>query len=700
MVDKSDPSDKPVEAAPSAEKASDNLTKAAREGIEGAAQAVADLRIQQKLGKYISGVRARFGQVELYDGKAEGKAPEGKRDIGATVGQIVDKIKHPITALKDADPSDLVMRAGPKGADKPAEAPKAGDTPVEAGAKPGTDKQPGVAATDDAGRPTEINYGKKETFKVAYDGDGNPTKVTASDNSKWEVVGGHWKQFDENGKPVAHPEFKVDVAKDGAITFTETKTGYSEKATTNGDLIKTYPDKPGYSETIREDKSEEIRYPDNSAVLKDKDGRITEVDHKDGSKTIPEYKDGKPVKFTELDPYGRKTGSSEWDEQAKRWSIKDRHDKEVDYFEGDVKLKENGDVVRKGMFSDTNELETRTYGHDGSVTRDLRDGSSIRTEPITTKERDDKIRQYQSEFAKTAPNQEEALKKALQKVDDEEVRDLTKRYEKQVREQDLAIHKEKQELERLRRETATPGSEVPQREIPSPMTDEQVTREAERRARAELENPYKAGEVTHVKYPNGKTADFQYDKDGHLSEFKDASGQVHRKEADGWHRYEVQKDGTEAARGTDSGFYKVKPNGDLELRSKDETRVETTRRNGTRDVREYAPDTADTKILQQKSWDDKGHPAAATYENSDHSKTVAVFSYDRKGHLDGISDADPYVRGQFHDHWVKARDGSWTKYDDQGHRVDEAQSIKIDNNGDIVITSKDGKETRRKASQF
>src|SRR6185369_4470642 len=44
------------------------------------------------------------------------------------------------------------------------------------------------------------------------------------------------------------------------------------------------------------------------------------------------------------------------------------------------------------------------------------------------------------------------------------------------------------------------------------------------------------GQPTHVKYPDGKTNDFSYDKDGNPTQIKDQDGNTWKKHGDSWDR--------------------------------------------------------------------------------------------------------------------------------------------------------------------
>lgn len=90
-----------------------------------------------------------------------------------------------------------------------------------------------------------------------------------------------------------------------------------------------------------------------------------------------------------------------------------------------------------------------------------------------------------------------------------------------------------------------------------------------------------AGHVKQIVYPNNERLDLKYDKEGHLSEVRNADGSTWRKEDDGWNRYtngkkdgeqlqdiSVKRDGTIEGVGRDGEKYITKPDGSSEETSK------------------------------------------------------------------------------------------------------------------------------------
>jgi YD repeat-containing protein len=211
---------------------------------------------------------------------------------------------------------------------------------------------------DANGRVDQVEYPNGASSSVKYDQSGNPTEVKAEDNSKWRQDQDGWNHYDKAGRKDQHHDGTVDVNHKGDVTFTE-----------NG----------GYKETANADGSLDKWYPDRSGAFQNKDGDVTSILHKDGTNTFPEYdKEGKATKLTDVDANGKETGS--WVKDGDRWSIRDKDGKETGTFKGDVEVTADGDITRKGVDSRTNEYENQTLHRDGTLTRQLRDGSTVETD--------------------------------------------------------------------------------------------------------------------------------------------------------------------------------------------------------------------------------------------------------------------------------------------------------------------------------
>jgi len=584
----------------------------------------------------------------------------------------------------------------------------------------------GKVEMDSEHRVSKISYRDGSSTTVKYDDWHNPTKLTDSDKSYWQQNKEHsgWDHFDKHGKKDAHRDGDFEVNDKGDITLTESN---------------------GNREILHKDNSSEKYFADRSAVFTDGDGRVTQMRHKDGSYTVPEYaqgKDGKPaldkdgdpvpVKFTEYDANGVVKGS--WAKDGDRWSIRDKDGKESHYFQGDVKVNSEGDVVRKGMFSDTNEAEARTYHRDGSVTRDLRDGSSVQTqEKKLTPDEEKQAEKFAQQYEKQGDSPDEAQRKAHEQIMDVRAGDLARGHQEELERQrqplyeqnykeEITAQREAQYREEYRKQLQDKLFGAPSyeeaKEQAAKMAHERVTSEAkeieheaakkaQERIKAESADTHKESmrwareqvdrdvQPIHVKYPNGKTADFKYDDQGKLSEFTDSKGIIHRNEHGTWQMYELDKTGKEVTRGAEEGNYQTKANGDLVWSSKDGKVTETTHASGTRDRLEWFDPTNHEKrdnIVKQTTWDDHGRLTSATYPGEKTSDNqVKYLGYDRNGKLDSIGDASASEPGMTSGHWSRQRDGSWTKYDENGKAVREARSVEVKPNGDIVVTNKDGK---------
>lgn len=224
--------------------------------------------------------------------KEEGKEKNDKREIGSLLEALGGAIAN--GGKRGAGVADIV---DPK---------VAADGTFTYGTKDGSQhtikvdgghefkKTDGATVKQDAdGRTTSVEYGNGQSRSFEYN-NGQVSKVTDTDGKVYQFRDGHWVGAD--GKPSEKTNFSV--GNDGAVT---------------------YQDRDGSRVTQRTDRTSEIVNANNSTMVRDADGRITEERLNNGKTRSFEYdKDGQPTKITEPDgSVVTRDGSGNWSDGRK-----------------------------------------------------------------------------------------------------------------------------------------------------------------------------------------------------------------------------------------------------------------------------------------------------------------------------------------------------------------------------------------------
>lgn len=432
------------------------------------------------------------------------------------------------------------------------------------------------------------------------------------------------------------------------------------------------------------------------SVQKDKDGYPTKVEYPGGASSEIKYNDRhQPVEIKDQDNNTWKKGDNGWDRF-------DKNGKKTQHLDGTMDVDSHGNITVKeqtgysetanadGSFDKRFPDRTGVFENkDGQVYSVLhKDGGNTFVE-YDDKGNPSKFREVDQNGNETGSWVKDGDRWSIRDKKGEEVGyfngDVKVDSEGNVTRTGYDSRSGEKEVQTVRRDGTT-SREMPDKSVIETDRD---------------------GKLTHVKYPDGKTADMQYDEKGELKQFKDKDGTLHKLDHGKWSAYTVEKDGTETFKHDEEGFYKAKPNGDIERNSKDQRTADTQHANGTKDRLEFW-DPEHKELTKQVTWDEKGRMTSATYPGESVSQDQVKFlRYDKNGQLESIADAHPSERGMTAGHWSKNKDGTWTKYDKNGDvelngdgSRKEAKSITVGPDGEIVITNKDGTKdppiTRRK----
>lgn len=169
-------------------------------------------------------------------------------------------------------------------------------------------KDNSIIKLDASGKVTEVKYADGSKREFAYDKDGKLSEVKFDDGKgfkdSWKKEGSVWQNYDKDGKPTSRKLDHVSVEKNGTV---------HERDSSGERVINTDSRLHNAERTVLK--------PDGSRVTTDANGRVTEVEMKNGSKRQFEYdKSGNLSKMV----YTDKDGKVGWtyEKEGDKWQSK------------------------------------------------------------------------------------------------------------------------------------------------------------------------------------------------------------------------------------------------------------------------------------------------------------------------------------------------------------------------------------------
>ncbi len=291
-------------------------------------------------------------QLLAHNPLSEHKASESKAELNAAANSAnsdktysTNKVQNDVTQLYQAcaqmspdvaaqTPANRVEQSK-KDTEKDAPTNKSAGPDKEAGKEQVTETSDGAKVTTAGGRVSKIEYPNHSSREFKYDNSGQLSEVISTgakgEYAHWKKENGTWTDYDKEGKQKLDEEGKpiTDTAErtvkpDGSYLVQDKETGEKYLYSTNG-----------------------------SAVYKDKDDRVTQVNHPDGTSEVYGYDEkGRVATVDKYDSQGKYTDGLKRDGDSDRFFHVDENDKVI---------QENGkDKVAEGVITVDGDGNART----------------------------------------------------------------------------------------------------------------------------------------------------------------------------------------------------------------------------------------------------------------------------------------------------------------------------------------------------